>query len=64
MDLADLVTEHDHCKICDFGLAKLTLADVALSYVGTREFVAPEILSSHYTGEYTPMVDIYSFGNV
>ncbi|KAH7433858.1 hypothetical protein KP509_07G089400 [Ceratopteris richardii] len=53
-------------KICDFGLARVTLNGAASAifwtdYVATRWYRAPELCGSFYT-KYTTAVDIWSIG--
>jgi len=53
-----LIASNGTCKICDFGLT--TLAENAKTLVGSPQYVAPEIVQ----GNYSCMVDIWSFGVV
>ncbi len=45
-------------KIGDLGLAKVTQNQCTVSFVGTEEFMSPEV----YQGKYTVLADIYSLG--
>lgn len=43
-----LLDEHGYLKLADFGLAKyLRQDDKAMTFCGTPEYLAPEILSGH-----------------
>ncbi len=57
-----LLTTHLHVKVCDFGLAlhqdTTTENHEEESFVGTKEFIAPEIFHGHIA---KPSSDIYSF---
>ncbi|KAK4266427.1 hypothetical protein QN277_027350 [Acacia crassicarpa] len=53
-------------KICDFGLARVTLNDTPTAifwtdYVATRWYRAPELCGSFFS-KYTPAIDIWSIG--
>ncbi|CAN4081090.1 unnamed protein product [Withania somnifera] len=53
-------------KICDFGLARVSLGDTPSAvfwtdYVATRWYRAPELCGSFFS-KYTPAVDIWSLG--
>lgn len=49
---------HGEIKIADLGLATVLQQPTARSFIGTPEFMAPEL----YEEEYNELVDIYSFG--
>lgn len=49
---------HGEIKIGDLGLATVLQQPTAKSFIGTPEFMAPEL----YEEEYNELVDIYSFG--
>ncbi|KAK1425277.1 hypothetical protein QVD17_20627 [Tagetes erecta] len=49
---------HGEIKIGDLGLATIMQQPAAKSFIGTPEFMAPEL----YEEEYNELVDIYSFG--
>merc|ERR1712232_196294 len=61
-----LVTGMDHCKIADFGLAKMT--SHGCSFCGSPGYVAPEVEaianSKRCPGSYGPAADVYSWGSV
>eukprot|EP00013_Stygamoeba_regulata_P020334 CAMPEP_0177654494 /NCGR_PEP_ID=MMETSP0447-20121125/14366_1 /TAXON_ID=0 /ORGANISM="Stygamoeba regulata, Strain BSH-02190019" /LENGTH=764 /DNA_ID=CAMNT_0019158155 /DNA_START=75 /DNA_END=2366 /DNA_ORIENTATION=+ len=50
-------------KLCDFGVSKLVDRESsAQTYVGTLAFMAPEIRQGKGRKQYTPAVDVWSFG--
>jgi len=49
---------HGEIKIGDLGLAAVLQQPIAKSFIGTPEFMAPEL----YDEEYNELADIYSFG--
>ncbi|PWA92135.1 protein kinase-like domain-containing protein [Artemisia annua] len=49
---------HGEIKIGDLGLATVLQQPIAKSFIGTPEFMAPEL----YDEEYNELADIYSFG--
>ena len=54
-----LIGEDGHIKIVDFGIAKELLDEKALSFCGTSEYMAPEIILGDL---YDFSVDFWSFG--
>lgn len=56
-----LISEDGHIKVSDFGISKLFLSDEESlsSGVGSRKFMAPEIINEE---KYNEKVDVYSFG--
>jgi serine/threonine protein kinase len=51
-------------KLSDFGLSKKLEGTCAVTYCGTRGYVAPEVLSCHDVDRYTIKCDIWSLGVV
>ena len=56
-----LVDERGHLRLTDFGLCKLDFEwnDFTNSFVGSPEYMSPEILNSH---DYSYSVDFYTLG--
>eukprot|EP01156_Anaeramoeba_ignava_P023382 Anaeramoba_ignava/c21502_g1_i1.p1 GENE.c21502_g1_i1~~c21502_g1_i1.p1 ORF type:complete len:465 (-),score=129.03 c21502_g1_i1:128-1522(-) len=62
-----LITNENHLKIIDFGLARYKAGETDITgemtiNIGTPNWMAPEILRGE--SDYTPKVDVYSYGLV
>mmetsp|Transcript_2814 Transcript_2814/g.5938 ORF Transcript_2814/g.5938 Transcript_2814/m.5938 type:complete len:342 (-) Transcript_2814:149-1174(-) len=56
-----LLTEARHIKLCDFGSAALAGSDGSREFVGTAQYLAPEVIDEHQAVFAT---DLWSFGAV
>lgn len=54
-----LLNSHGQIKICDFGVSGHLIDSIARSFVGTKQYMAPERLYGH---PYTVQSDIWSLG--
>ena len=55
-----LLDEEDNPRVCDFGLVGFKTGNTKTGYVGTAQWMAPEVLRS--SPFYDEKVDVYSFG--
>ena len=54
-----LITKEKYIKIADFGLSKYLVNDSSKSFVGTDEYIAPEVFQGE---EHDYLVDWWSLG--
>eukprot|EP01052_Picozoa_sp_SAG31_P029347 SAG31_NODE_2910_length_4916_cov_3.526545_3_plen_140_part_00 len=58
-----LTADKQHCKVCDFGLAKNVLHVNGQTVVGTGQYVAPQVLEGASSGGYDACkADMWSCG--